>query len=343
MTFQAYCDTIYKTNFERENNNYMELPNELKNIIENELEAINIKELQKNAENISLKYRDEIQKKGKRLVTEDVEAITYSAVRMPATYSAVYTALKNTLEISNEKIGSLLDVGAGTGAGSWAANEMLQLQQITCIEREDAMINFGRKLMEKSENNILKNAKWEKCDLIANEIPYKADLVICSYVLNELTEENRRKTLEKLWNATNKILLIIEPGTPLGFSEIKESRNILKNYGAKIVAPCPNIEECPIAENDWCHTTCRVARTKIHKLLKNADVPYEDEKFSYISVSKSNIEKTDFSRVLRHPKIESGKITLQICTKSGISEKIVTKREKELFKIARKLKCGDKF
>lgn len=322
---------------------YMELPNELKNIIENELEKINIKELQKNAESISLKYRDEITKKGKRLVTENVEAIAYSAVRMPATYSAVYTALKNTLEISNEKIDSLLDVGAGTGAGSWAANELINLKEITCIEREDAMINFGSILMKKSENTVIKNAKWKKCDLVSNEIPYKADLVICSYVLNELTEKDRRNAIEKLWNATNKVLLIIEPGTPQGFSEIKENRSILKKYGATIVAPCPNIDECLIAENDWCHTTCRVARTKIHKILKNADVPYEDEKFSYIAVSKNDIEKADYSRVLRHPKIESGKITLQICTKSGISEKIVTKKEKDLFKIARKLKCGDKF
>jgi ribosomal protein RSM22 (predicted rRNA methylase) len=321
----------------------MELPNELKYIIENELENINIKVLQKNAENISLKYRDEIQKKGKRLVTEDVEAITYSAVRMPATYSAVYTALKYSLEICNENIDSLLDVGAGTGAGSWAANELLNLEQITCLEREDAMLNFGSKIMKKSENDVIKNAKWEKFDLVNSEIKYNADLVICSYVLNELNETDRINALQKLWNATNKILLIIEPGTPMGFSEIKENMKILKSYGASVIAPCPNIENCSMPEDDWCHTTCRVSRTKIHKLLKNADVPYEDEKFSYVSVSKTNVNKPDYARVLRHPKIESGKITLQICTKSGISEKIVTKKEKELFKISRKLKCGDKF
>ena len=321
----------------------MELPNELKNIIDNEIDNVNIKMLQKNAESISLKYRDEIKKKGKRLVTESVEATTYSAVRMPATYSAVYTALKKSLEIYNEKIYSLLDVGAGTGAGSWAASELLNLEQITCIEREDAMLNLGIKLMKKSEKSVLKNAKWEKLDLVDDEIKYKADLVICSYVLNELNATDRVNALEKLLNCTNKMLIIIEPGTPNGFKEIKENREILKNLGALVIAPCPNIENCPMPENDWCHTTCRVSRTKIHKLLKNADVPYEDEKFSYIAVSKNYIRKDDFSRVLRHPKIERGKITLQICTKNGISEKTVTKKEKDLFKIARKLKCGDKF
>ncbi len=326
----------------------MELPNELKNIIEIELENINIKALQKTSEEISLKYRDEIQKKGKRLVTENIEAASYSAVRMPATYSSVYTALKNSLEIFNGDINSLLDVGAGTGAGSWAANELLNLKDIVCLEREDAMLNLGSKFMKKSENIVLKNAKWEKFDLLNSEIKYKADLVICSYVLNELNENDRLIALKNLWDATDKMLLIIEPGTPRGFNEIKENRSILKSYGANIIAPCPNIENCPMPENDWCHATCRVARTKIHKLLKNADVPYEDEKFSYIAVCK-NIEcksvlgSVNYARVLRHPKIESGKISLQICSKDGIGEKVVTKKDKDLFKIARKLKCGDRF
>ena len=321
----------------------MELPNELKNIIEIELENANIKLLQKNAESMSLKYRDELHKKGKRLITEDVEAITYSAVRMPATYSAVYTALRNCLEIYNIKIDSLLDVGAGTGAGSWAANEILNLKRINCLEREDAMINCGSKFMRNSENIVLKNAKWEKFDFINDELKYKADLVICSYVLNELNQEDRLNALKKLWDSTNKILLLIEPGTPKGFSEIKENRDVLKSFGAVVIAPCPNIANCPMPESDWCHTTCRVARTKLHKLLKSADVPYEDEKFSYIAVGKNVEEKHDYARVLRHPKIESGKITLQLCTKDGICVKIVTKKDKDLFKIARKIKCGDKF
>ena len=94
----------------------MELPIELKNLIENELEKANIKDLQKNAENISFKYREK-SGKGNRLVTENIEALAYSAVRMPATYSAIYTALKNVLEIYNPKIESVLDVGAGTGGG----------------------------------------------------------------------------------------------------------------------------------------------------------------------------------------------------------------------------------
>lgn len=319
----------------------MELPIELRSLIEEKLEKSNIRELKNNSESISLKYREK-SGKGNRLVTEEIETLAYAAVRMPATYSAVNTALKNTFEIYNPEIESVLDVGAGTGAGTWAVRNFVDLNDSICLERENVMRNLGENLMQESEIDELRSVKWEKFDLVNSDIRYNADLVICSYVLNELNEADRRMALEKLWNATNKILLIIEPGTPQGFAEIKELRKILINKGGKIIAPCPNIEKCPMPENDWCHTTCRVARTRIHKMLKNGDVPYEDEKFSYIAVSKEKIEKGDFARVLRHPKIECGKITMQVCSIDGIEEKVITKKDKELFKTARKVGCGDK-
>ena len=43
----------------------------------------------------------------------------------------------------------------------------------------------------------------------------EADLVIVSYVLNEMKKEERIKVLEKIWNATKDVLIIIEPGTPV--------------------------------------------------------------------------------------------------------------------------------
>lgn len=318
----------------------MELPIKLREMIENQFKNTSIKDLQKCVNDMSLKYKNE-SGAGKRLVTKEIEAMVYSAVRMPATYSAIYTALEKTFEIYDCKIDSVLDIGAGTGSGSWAVNNLKEVKTITCLEREEVMRNLGKKFMQESDIDVLQKAIWQEIDLRNSEINYSADLVICSYVLNELSEEQRFNVLKRLWNATEKVLIIIEPGTPVGFKEIKELREKLISYGGKIIAPCPNINICPILDNDWCHTTCRLSRTKIHKLLKNGDVPYEDEKFSYVSVCKENFEKNDCVRILRHPKIEPGKITLQVCSKDGIYEKCVFKKEKELFKKARKLKCGD--
>lgn len=117
-----------------------------------------------------------------------------------------------------------------------------------------------------------------------------------------------------------------------------EIRRELIKIGAKVIAPCTHEKECMLSKEDWCHATCRIARTKIHKQLKDGIVPYEDEKFSYIAFSKIPYKKAEI-RILRHPKIEQGKITLDICTKDNIKKIIVTKKDKQSFKLARKIKC----
>ena len=116
-----------------------------------------------------------------------------------------------------------------------------------------------------------------------------------------------------------------------------EIREKLVKMGAKIIAPCTHEGKCMLEKNDWCHSICRIARTKSHKKLKDGVVPYEDEKFSYMAFSKKECKMAE-ARILRHPKIEPGKITLEVCTKKGIDRIIVTKKNKEKFKIARKSK-----
>ncbi len=318
----------------------MELPIELRSEIENRLGNMNIKDLQRDAENISFRYRNE-SGKGKRLLTKSSEALSYALVRMPATYTAIYTALKHTFELYDKKIETVLDVGAGTGAGSWAASSLLEVNKITCLEREEVMSNLGKSLMNNAQDECLKKAEWKCFDLQNDDIVDFADLVICSYVLNEIEESERNNILEKLWNATKKVLIIIEPGTPVGFKEIRELRSKLINLNGTIIAPCPNNGECPMPEDDWCNTACRVARSKLHRLLKNGDVPYEDEKFSYISVCKENVDRARIARVLRHPKIASGRIEMKICSENGVEDLNITKKDKEAFKVARKIKCGD--
>lgn len=322
----------------------MELPIELKLKIEKILEKENMKELHEKSEEISLRYRTQ-SGRGKRLVTNNLQVISYAAVRMPATYGAVSTVIDKVLEVMPKYIPkTLLDVGAGTGAASWAISNKFKLEKVICLEREVEMRKLGKALMQVSNECTLKNSSWIEFDINKQEIQEKADIVIASYVLNEMDKTQYLNAVEKLWKSTNQILIIIEPGTPVGFSEIKIIREELIKKGGYIIAPCTHLKECPITDDDWCNTTCRVSRTKIHKNLKNGNVPYEDEKFSYIVFSKQEYENKDLSRILRHPKIEPGKITLDLCNGNGtISKNIITKKDKENFKIARKAKCGDVF
>jgi ribosomal protein RSM22 (predicted rRNA methylase) len=316
----------------------MELPVDLKIAIEKEIGGINHNKLMNDAQLLSKKYRNE-SGQGKRLLTDSSEAVAYSVVRMPATYGAVYASLNYTLDLIDFEIKSLLDVGAGTGAASWAADSLIELENIVCLEREEAMRTIGKRMMQDG-SKVLINSSWVEYDLTKGEIEERADLVIASYVLNELTDNERIKAVDKLWEATNKIILIIEPGTPVGYRNLKKIREHFLNKGAKIVAPCPHESQCPIKEDDWCHFTCRIQRSKIHRQLKEGELPYEDEKFAYLAISREKCRNAK-ARILRHPIIGKGNISLDICSSEGIEKVRISKKDGELYKIARKAQCGD--
>ncbi len=315
----------------------MELPIEFKNITEEMAAGIPVKKLISAANSISERYRSEAAS-GKPLITDNTEAAAYAIVRMPATIGAAGSAMQYAADRFEGEINSVLDIGAGTGACCWAAAEVFpDIEGFTCLEREKSMISLGKTLMVKGDFPY-------ECEWISRDInegfDKKADLVTASYVLNEMPDAMKEKLVSAMWNAAEKMLIIIEPGTPKGFKNILKIREQLIKNGAHIIAPCPHEKNCPLPCDDWCHFTARISRTKLHKQLKGGDAPYEDEKFTYIAAVREECTPCT-ERVLRHPKIESGKITLKLCNAEGINEKIITKKDGVLFKKARKADCGD--
>ena len=315
----------------------MKIPELLENAIEEKLNHVKLTELKQYASRLSEKYMHQ-ERTGDTLLDTELEALAYSIMRMPATYGAVYTALKNTLERIDGNIQSVLDIGAGTGAATWAISELLETKNMKCFEREQVMLELGNAFM--SQNPKLKDILWDYMDIVEDNLDVKADLVVTSYMLNEIKPENRKSVIDKLIKSSNHIVLMIEPGTPEGFKNIKEVQKIAIENGLHIIAPCTFQGICPLPDDDWCHSIVRMERTKVHKVLKNADLPYEDEKFSYIAISKENYNNMGI-RILRHPMIEKGKVTLKVCHNGKIEEMVVTKKDKELFKMVKKKKCGD--
>lgn len=315
----------------------MKLPEELKTNLEEISNKYKQTELKNAYSNISERYMNQ-ERTGTTLLSSEIDVVSYANARMPATYTAVHSAIENSYKyIKDIEIKSLLDVGSGTGAATWAANEIFDFKEITCVEREENMLKFGKKLMQ---NTNLEKAEWTLKDITAGELMEKADFVVSSYMLNEIKEEQKEIVLKKLWQSTNKFLFIIEPGTPENYKSIMKYKKALIGQGATIIAPCPQDTECKLPEDDWCHFTCRVERTKIHKNLKDAESPFEDEKYIYLLASKEEISGTQ-SRVLRHPKISKGYVELKICTPNGIKEEKITKKDGEKYKKARKIGAGE--
>ena len=318
----------------------MDLPGALKEKIEEKAAACSHSRLVEASQAISLRYRQE-SGKGNRLLTEDLEALAYAVARMPATFGAVCTALGHSLRCFDRPIRSVLDVGAGTGAGSWAVRECCpDADTFTCLERESAMIRLGRELM--TADDLLQKASWIRQDLAGSGIGCHADLVLESYALNELSDTVRERVVCELWDAAQEMLVLIEPGTPVGFSHLRRAREQLIARGGHVVAPCPHAGACPLPADDWCQFTCRVSRSRLQKAMKGGDAPFEDEKFSFLAVSRTPAA-VPAGRILRHPSKSSGRIGLKLCTSSGIQEATVTKRHGELYKTARKAEAGDPF
>ena len=315
----------------------MDIPDELKKTIDELLLKNKANEIIEDAKIISNRYRNN-EGKGKRLLTKPNEAISYAISRMPATYAAVHKAVQQTIENYDEDLQTLLDIGAGTGAAVWAINDILNIKNIKCFERENSMMNIGKQLMSKTK---LSKVRWEQLDILKEEIKENADIVITSYMINELPESEKENVIEKLWNATNKLLIIIEPGTPVGFNNVLKIRNKLLKDGGYIVAPCTHQGECKISQNDWCAFYTRVFRSAIHKQAKNGELGYEDEKFSYIAFSKMSA-KSDGARILRHPQIYKGYVNVKLCTRDGIQEKTYSKKDGDIYKKVRKLDAGEK-
>lgn len=322
----------------------MQIPNLLEYAIEKETEKYNIKDLKEAALNLSKRYMEK-KRTGETFLKTDLDTISYSVIRMPATYSAIRTCLEKIKELNDFEIKSLLDIGSGTGAAEWAVNDVFGVNNIVCLEREQAMRELSKKYFSYSDD--FKNIEFIDADIVNEKLNISKDLCILSYIINELSKENRLKVIDKVLSCTNKILLIVEPGTPEGFYNVKMIRDYLYEKGYEIIAPCTGFNgRCDIKEDDWCASSVRVQRTKVHKYLKDADVGFEDEKFSYIAINvsknKLNIEK-NFKRILRHPKIQNGRIEVKTCMQGEIKEEVITKKNKEDFKALKKKKIGDIF
>src|SRR5712691_6938123 len=207
----------------------MNLPNDLRTALANELATLPQKSIAEAATRLSNRYRGEHLPGEMPFLRSPTDVAAYAAYRMPATYAAVYAALD---EVRKRRPGwqprTLLDAGSGPGTAMWAANEVWPgIEEITLLEREKAMIEFGKQLATHADAAALRYANWKNIDLLGKWESEPQELVTTAYVLGELPEARREAFINKLWSITTDTLVIIEPGTPVGFAHIRQARQEL--------------------------------------------------------------------------------------------------------------------
>jgi ribosomal protein RSM22 (predicted rRNA methylase) len=181
----------------------------------------------------------------------------------------------------------------------------------------------------------LPHLTWRVTDVATEPIDgAPRDLVTMAYVLNELAPAARHSVPERLWRVTADTLVIVEPGTPAGWGRILAARRQLIEADAHVIAPCPHAFACPLEPPDWCHFAERVARSRLHRQAKEAEVPWEDEKFSYVAVSRKPAAFAA-ARVIARPRKGSGRVTLRLCRPDGSAgDELFSRRNGTMFKCA---------
>jgi ribosomal protein RSM22 (predicted rRNA methylase) len=315
-----------------------DLPAELKAALDARLQGFSRNDAAERAALISQTYRDG---GGSTAIRSAADALAYALARMPATYAAVTASLNALREIVPDFAPkSLLDIGAGPGTATWAAAEAFSsLQSFTQVDGNSALRALALDLGSGSMR--LRDMTYQRGEaraaLAATEA---ADLVVASYMIGETSDAERKMLAELMWEKTRDTLLIVEPGTPAGYGRIIALRGQLIASGAHVAAPCPHDGKCPLAAPDWCHFTQRLPRSRVHKQLKSAELPYEDEKFSYVALTRAPVARHP-GRVLAQPIVTKVEVTAKFCTPDGLVIAKVPRRARADYARARRWRWGD--
>jgi ribosomal protein RSM22 (predicted rRNA methylase) len=294
-------------------------------MIEERAEAVGFRGVKNAASAISAAYRES---RAVRL-PDPARTAAYLVTRMPATFAAAHAVLRELRErLGARPISSVLDIGAGAGSASLAARQCFpETRTITLVERDSALAAAARQWLPEAAVVL------EDVTHIHTLPPH--DLVMAAYSLGEIGEP----LAARLWQAARVALVAIEPGTPRGYALILKARQELLEAGAHMVAPCPAATPCPLAAPDWCHFAARVERSSMHRRIKDAELGYEDEKFSYVAVAREPVE-LPAARIIWRPQQRPGLIVLETCAPAGVESVHAPRSDRETFRAARKASWG---
>ena len=191
------------------------------------------------------------------------------------------------------------------------------------------------------DSTRLRDASYERGEARATLAKAEpADLVVASYMIGETSDAEQKALAELMWQKTGDTLLVVEPGTPAGYARIIALRERLIAAGAHVAAPCPHDDKCPLAAPDWCHFTQRLQRSRAHKQIKGAELPFEDEKFAYVALTRApGVARP--SRVLAQPVVTKVEVTAKLCTPAGLAITKTPRRAKADYARARRWRWGD--
>jgi len=230
----------------------------------------------------------------------------------------------------------VVDLGAGTGAAGlaclhelseWMPNTRLQLEM---IDRAYEGINLSRTIFSAGQS-LWPNAQISTVNADAQTYqPHPgADLIICSFAINEWMEQQTDQSLEA-WVA--KImkslkpggwLILLEPSLRFAVERMERLRDkVAENSIARIIAPCPHHAPCPMLaeKRGWCH---EVREWKVPESLRWINRMLQRDvhllKFSMLALENAPVtaDEEPWMRLVSPVRKENGKFVYHGCGQDG--------------------------
>lgn len=232
---------------------------------------------------------------------------------------------------------NILDLGAGTGAASFAALAMLGARpaRLAAIDRSaSALDTLGRLFAECRA--LWPGAALETCCGELSDVSGPSDesdksdfqLILCSFALNELAEQDPafdpgqwlRRQIRRL--APGGMIALIEPALKSCAERIEVLRDRVAAEGwGRIVAPCPHHAPCPMRAEGrfWCHEVRRWAPPPLAERINRRmfrDLPHL--KFSFLAIRRDpTMENSGWARLVAPVTEQRGKFITRACCPDG--------------------------
>ncbi|GAA6525870.1 small ribosomal subunit Rsm22 family protein [Intrasporangium sp. DVR] len=314
---------------------------ELRSALSAALSGFSERDLARATADLVERYRQPRAARG-AILSSPVRVGAYATYRMPATHAAMQRVLEDVAR-TGVRPRTIVDVGGGTGAAAWAAAAVFDsLESIVVLDQVVEALDLGRRLVAEASAPVLRSTRFDRA-LVGALPDVAADLITASYVLSELSARQITDLIDEMM-ARGQVAVVVEPGTPDGYERVLGVRNRFLTEGWHLLGPCPHELSCPLVGPDWCHFAARVSRSAEHRRIKGADLPYEDEKFSWVAAAAPGAFEPPArsGRILRHPVKRKGLVEFRVCQPDGSAGRaVVSRREGGRYRAARDSAWGD--
>lgn len=328
-------------------NTFANLPTNIETAISNSLSQQDTSAWVRHAAALHERYVSRGKSYGRISLNNFEDTLAYLAMRLPATYAQIYSVFANIQElVPTWQPKTLLDLGSGPGTGSWAAHEVWpSIVESTSIDQHIDFLTLGKQIQEIAIPDV--EMQWQQKDL-RREIDHKAktyDIVLIANVLDELSPISADKLIGQAFNSCTGMLIIVEPGTPMGNSITENAAKKLAHAG-QLLAPYIENTFVP-SEEYYVHFPQRFIRPdfqrRIRQHMREASLnasDWEVSKYAYTVISKIPAEITPWGRSIGPLRKHKGFLEVPILTKNGIEKVTVMKRHSLQYSFAKDLKWG---